>query len=147
MLILFEGQVLCNSTKSGIGWYTYNLTKSILEIDSINQYTLTIFDFLNRNHNQLIEIDDFLRFPNLSLKKCSYIPYRFFIKNQGIFKVIPINYFFKKPDLFHFFNFITPPKISGKVITTVYDMVCKVIPESMEKHNLVESSNKSRAFL
>ncbi len=41
-------------------------------------------------------------------------------------------------DIFHFTNFVVPPYVKGKVITTIYDMVYRLYPETMEKANRVK---------
>ena len=45
--------------------------------------------------------------------------------------------FFIESDITHFFNYIVPPKVKGKVITTIYDMSYKLYPETLDQKNLI----------
>lgn len=57
-----------------------------------------------------------------------------YIRNIDLFKILPYNWFFNsKADIYHFFNFIIPPNIKGKIVNTVYDMVFIRYPETMSK--------------
>lgn len=40
-------------------------------------------------------------------------------------------YFGDKADVTHFFNYIVPPKVAGKTVVTVHDMVYKTFPETV----------------
>jgi glycosyltransferase involved in cell wall biosynthesis len=60
--------------------------------------------------------------------KCSGYLYRM-LSN---FLPIPYRFFFgKDADVTHFFNYIVPPKVEGKKIVTVHDMVYKTFPETV----------------
>lgn len=120
----------CLKNRSGIGIYTYELTKRLKEFEEI-KFQGNIFNFFNRNN---IEED----IPELSLNKniCSLFPYSIY---RRVWRWIPIKYnslFKNDSDVYHFFNFIVPPRVKGKVITTVYDMTYKLYPETMDKRNL-----------
>lgn len=127
MQISLELQPILKS-KSGIGWYTFNIIKQL----NNREYNLIGegFNFLSRN-----DVENELRDINIETVFCKLIPYGIY---KRIWNYIPIKYntlFKSKSDIYHFFNFIVPPKIDGKVIVTVYDMVYKKIPETMTKAN------------
>lgn len=137
MQISYESQGLCENSKTGIGWYSYNLTKSIFTVYSSNKYEFLIFDFLNRNNSRLRIEDLFCKNVHIPIKVCSSIPYSIYSKYLELFALIPYNSIINsKADIYHFFNYIIPRNIKGKVVNTVYDMVYKLHPETMEKGNL-----------
>ncbi|EKQ50523.1 MULTISPECIES: glycosyltransferase family 1 protein [unclassified Clostridium] len=120
----------CLKNRSGIGIYTYEISKNLQKFKDI---TLCgdIFNFINRNNIDIdleeldFEINIFALFPyGVYRRVWHYIP----IKHNWLFN--------DKADIYHFFNFIVPPSIDGKVITTVYDMTYELYPETMDKRNL-----------
>lgn len=120
----------CCGKRSGIGTYTYELAKRLKSDDEI-QFCGNLFNFCGRNDNsqalQGIDMDITVR------KLMPYGVYR------RIWDLLPITYenlFPKKVALNLFFNFIVPPKIRGKIITTVYDMTYVRFPETMDARNL-----------
>lgn len=119
----------CLKNKSGIGIYTYELAKRMQEYSDI-ELEGNIFNFLSRN---AIEND----ICDLNFKKniCTLFPYSVYRK---IWSRIPIkyNYLFRRnADIYQFFNFVIPPKISGKVITTIHDLTYILYPETMDESN------------
>lgn len=115
-------------TKSGVGWYTYNIIKYLCRENIDLQGN--VFNFLGRNN-----IDDILKEFNFNIEACRFLPYSVYTR---MWNYLPIKYnslFKNKADIYHFFNFIVPPKVDGKVIVTVYDMVYKVFPETMYNSN------------
>lgn len=120
----------CCGKRSGIGTYTYELAKRLKSDDEI-QFCGNLFNFCGRNDNgealQGIDMDITVR------KLMPYGVYR------RIWDLLPITYenlFPKKVALNLFFNFIVPPKIRRKIITTVYDMTYVRFPETMDARNL-----------
>lgn len=136
MKIAFEGQALISNSKTGVGWYSYNLIKNILSIDLVNSYEINVFDFLNTK-NSTAQISSLMREnKHLELKKCLFFHYGVLARYQGIYNIIPYNYFLNSyADIYHFFGFIIPKKIKGKVINTVHDMTYIRYPETMSKTN------------
>lgn len=120
----------CLKNKSGIGIYTYELTKRLQQYKDI-EFNAHIFNFINRN-----DISKDLEGIDIEKMLCSLFPYGVY---RRIWHYIPIKYkwlFNDNADIYHFFNFIVPPRVNGKVITTVYDMTYKLYPETMDKNNL-----------
>lgn len=134
MLISFEGQPFFDNFKTGIGWYTYNIIKKIIQTNPQNSFEVNIFDLLNKRKS-LEHIPKLFDNPeNLSIRKCSIMHHGVYIRNLNTLGLIPYNLFFNsKADIYHFFNFIIPPKIKGRVVNTVYDMVFIRYPETMNK--------------
>lgn len=125
----------CLKNKSGIGIYTYELAKRLQQYKDI-QFNGHIFNFINRN-----DISKDLDGIDIKKNICSLFPYGVY---RRIWHYIPIKYnwlFRDNADIYHFFNFIVPPRIKGKVITTVYDMTYKLYPETMDKNNLKRLNN------
>lgn len=116
-------------TKSGIGWYTYNIIKELKSRDlKINGQA---FNFLGRN-----DIQDSLKDLDINVEICKVMPYGVYRRVWGYIPV-PYHMLFKtKNDINHFFNFIIPPGVKGKTIVTIHDMVHKRFPQTMTKANL-----------
>lgn len=138
MRISFEGQAFINSTRTGVGLYTYNLVKNIITIDLANQYQINIFDFLNRNKSKDKVTELFRGDGNdrVHVRECILIPYGVYARFQELFRFVFYETLLNsKVDIVHFFNFILPRKIKSKTINTVHDMNYIRYPETMSKTN------------
>jgi len=114
--------------RTGVGWYTFELVKRLKNRN--NKYFAHMFNFLNRN-----VLDKDIAEMSLEIHTCKLIPYSIYTRIWGI---LPIKYnvlFGEKVDIYHFFNYIVPTRIDGKVIVTVYDMVYKNFKATMTKKN------------
>ena len=94
------------------------------------EFVGNLFNFLGRNNNSASL--DGIKMPIRERKILPYGVYR------RIWGVVPIRYesIFPGADLSVFFNYIVPPGISGKVITTIHDMTFLRFPETMNVKNL-----------
>lgn len=113
--------------KTGIGWYTQKLVEHIC-VDKQFEYEGYIFNFINRN-----KIEHINKQENITYKTNVLLPYSIY---RRIWNYVPISYnnmFMSKADVYHFFNYIVPPRLNGRVIVTVYDMVYKKHPDTMEE--------------
>ena len=125
--------------KSGVGWYTYNLIrtmsalcekKSFLDI----QLQGLVMDIAGRRmgNSDIVELGK-----NLPIKASPFISYGLL---EHLWNINLVNYqsFFRgqEGDIYHFFNFTLPPKIRGKKVITIYDMVYYKYPETMKSSNL-----------
>lgn len=119
----------CWGQLTGIGYQTYELARRLVPSESL-QFQGNIFNFIGRHDNRALY--DAIPFPVMENKLMPYGVYR------RLWQVIPVGYetFFGEADVFHFFNFIVPPRIRGKVITTVHDMTHIRFPETVDKRNL-----------
>lgn len=136
MRILFEGQPLCSNFKTGIGIYAYNIIKRVIDIYKEGLFEISVFDFfsIKGNRSKILQIFDGTQ--NLSIKAFNFLPYTVYSGYQDLFRIFPYNYLFNtKADVSHFFNFFIPNNIKSKTIVTVYDMVYKFYPETMNKKN------------
>lgn len=125
----------CVKQRSGIGVYTYEISKRLKNSNDITYYG-NILDFadLHRSKEELAELSYKI---NLN-KSISYSIYR------RIWDFLPFSYntFFKdKSDIYHFFNYIVPPNINGIVITTIHDLAYIDYPETLDPKNLKRISN------
>ncbi|TDX59260.1 glycosyltransferase family 4 protein [Orenia marismortui] len=114
--------------KTGVGWYTQNIIENLA--DNELEFEGYAFNFLGRNN-----IHKSISTLNFDVKINKILPYSLY---RRIWSYLPIPYNHlvnSQADIFHFFNYILPPKIRGKVIVTVYDMVYKLFPETMTKKN------------
>lgn len=128
MKVALELQPCCKEP-SGVGMYTYELAKRLKSDDEVS-FCGNLFNFLNRNdHSELLRE---LSFP---INKSRLFPYGVY---RRTWNYLPFGYnkIFPKTDVTHFFNYIVPPKISGKVVTTIHDMAYIRFPETLNSANL-----------
>lgn len=113
---------------SGVANYTYNLVKTLLEIDKKNEYRLFYSSFHKKNIHYLDE------FKNLGAKIYHYrFPFKFLQFCWEKLNIIPVELFIGKVDWFLSSDFLRPPLLSGtKGITTVHDLVWKMYPQFHE---------------
>lgn len=134
MNIHLEIQPLLESNKTGVGYYTFEIVKKLLK-NKENSYEILNFDFLLRNDNQNI-LSQILNIENqCKIRTCSLMHYGVY---RRIWNYIPVSYNYimgTNKGIYHFFNFIVPPKVRGPIVNTVYDMVYAVCPETMSKSN------------
>lgn len=118
----------CCGKRSGIGTYTYELARRLENDDKFDFYG-QIFNFMGLN--DLSGALDGIEFPVFINKSMPYGVYR------RIWGKIPLNYnqMFTATDISHFFNYIVPPRIKGKVITTIHDMSFLRFPETLDEKN------------
>ena len=119
----------CCGQRSGIGIYTYELAKR-LHTDMNLRFCGTVFNFCGRNDNSasLQNID-------MPVHTSHIFPYGVY---RRIWNCLPLPYEFFFPtgaDLTVFFNYIVPPRVHGKVVTTIYDMTYLRFPETMNTRN------------
>ena len=120
----------CLKNRSGVGVYTYELSKRLQAYEQI-ELQGDVFNFLERN-----DLKQDLMGLNFNKETCKLFPYGIY---RRIWHYLPINYnqlFKREAQLTHFFNFIVPPRIEGKVMNTIYDLTFEFYPETMDKRNL-----------
>ncbi len=120
----------CCGKRSGIGTFTWELARRMGDGGGL-RFQGNLFNFLGRNDNRAA-----LDQVTIPMNVCSLFPYGVY---RRIWSCGPFSYdalFPKKADLSVFFNYIVPPRISGKVITTIYDMTYRRFPETMDGRNL-----------
>lgn len=120
----------CTNNRSGIGVYSYNITKNLEKIKGIELYG-EIFSFLGKD-----KLDENYKELGIKLKVCKLFPYGVY---RRIWSILPLGYntlLNSHSDIYHFFDYIVPPKIKGKVITTIHDMTYILYPEMVEKKTM-----------
>lgn len=120
----------CLRSRSGVGIYTYELCRNLQRKSEI-ELTGHIFNFLMRN-----DLQEELKGFSFSQRYCTIFPYGIY---RRIWRWLPIPYrwlFGKDADITHFFNFIVPKGVTGKVVNTIYDVVWLRYPETMDERNL-----------
>lgn len=129
MKVALELQPCCGN-RSGIGVYAYELAKRLKSGDGL-EFVGNLFNFLGRNNNSVS-----LQGITMPVRECRLFPYGVY---RRIWNLVPIQYqnmFPDRSDLSIFFNYIVPPQIGGKVITTIHDMTYIRYPETVDKRNL-----------
>lgn len=119
----------CIGLRSGVGTYTYELAKRLNNSDIT--FIGNLFNFTYPPHKGCTVKDI-----NFTIQYNPFIPYGVY---RRIWNCIPFGYndFFRnKADITHFFNYIVPPRVSGKVITTIYDLAFQFFPETLDPKNL-----------
>ena len=127
--VALELQPVCGK-RSGIGNYVYELARHVSSDDEV-QFVGNLFNFVGRNDNTAS-----LTGIKIPIRECENFPYGVY---RRIWHLWPIKYdklFPKGADLSVFFNYIVPPRISGKVLTTIHDLTWLRYPETMDKKNL-----------
>lgn len=120
----------CFNNRSGIGIYTYNIAKNLTKFKDLELYS-ELFSFLGKNkfdanYNEL----------RVKAHICKLFNYGIY---RRVWNVIPATYnqlLNTHSDIYHFFDYIVPPRIEGKVITTIHDMTYLLYPEMVEKKTM-----------
>ena len=127
--VVLELQPCCGS-RSGIGVYTYELASRLRDGNGM-AFHGNLFNFLGRNDNRAA-----LSGIEMPITQRHLFPYGVY-RRIWDWLPIPYGFFFPGPaDLTVFFNYVVPPKIEGRVITTVCDMTYLRCPETMNRRNL-----------
>ncbi|MFZ5516350.1 MAG: glycosyltransferase family 4 protein [Candidatus Zhuqueibacterota bacterium] len=111
MKICFDARVIINE-KTGIGNYSLNLLRSLLELDQQNLYTVLVNSRLDDDHEIYT-----LNYPNLVREKVNIPPVS--IHQQYL---IPFLLRKIKPDIYHYPNWDVPIFHRYKTIVTIHDL-------------------------
>lgn len=120
----------CCGKRSGIGVYTYELARRLKNRDGL-EFCGNLFNFAGRDDNSKS-----LKDIAMPVRESRVFPYGIY---RRIWNAIPISYadlFPGETDLTLFFNYIVPPRVSGRVITTIHDLTYLRYPETMVRKNL-----------
>lgn len=144
MKITVDIKPLIDTKKSGIGYYTENILREMIQLNRDNEYILNFFAFRNYHSKTDLINGYFDGIDNIKINPCRWFPPRIYQMIWPFFG-IPYRLFFnnknsKNSDVTIFFNFYVPPGVAGKTITVVYDTVYKDYPETM--HNLTKTMLK-----
>lgn len=128
MRVALELQPCCGN-RSGIGNYVYELAKRVTDRDGL-EFCGNIFNFVGRNDNSKS-----LEGIAIPIRESRMFPYGVYRRIWNWFPVPYQSLFPGKTDLSIFFNYIVPPHIGGKVITTIHDLTWLRFPETMDRRN------------
>jgi len=129
----------CSSKMSGVGHYTFQLAKRIYQMEDA-EVRGNYFNVCMRNPKlSEIGLDGAVDYNAL-------LPYGVY---RRVWDIVPIPYrmMFPQAEISHFFNYIVPPGVSGKVLDTVYDLTYLRYPETMNAANLKRLNNGMRRSL
>lgn len=127
MNIAFDALPLISDRMTGIGWCEAGQTTAMARLHPENNYTYNFFSRKD-DHIKLERLAPFTQNIKPNLVHFSGYVYR----AMSTFIPVPYSMFFgKSADITHFFNYIAPPKVHGRTVITVHDMVYKAFPETV----------------
>lgn len=125
----------CLKTKSGIGIYTHEISKALQDINGLS-IKGDIFNFINK-----IDISKHIEGLYFNIDTCRVLSYGIY---RRIWNYVPVKYnhlFKDNADIYHFFDYIVPPRIDGRIITTVHDLTYKLYPNIMKQRTINRIKN------
>lgn len=130
MRIAFDATPLVGDLISGIGWCEAYLVDALTELYPAHQYRYEYFTL--RSPEEKIRRMEKFRKENIPLRSAVMSPLLYRMASN--FVPVPYSAFFGDwADITHFFNYIVPPKVHGKTVVTVHDMVLHAYPETMRR--------------
>jgi len=122
------------SSVAGIGRYSQNLIKNLLEIDHDDEFVLFMTPEDKREFDQL-KIENSLKIGNCKLKIVVVdIPHYSIAEQVKLPQIIAR----ENCDLVHFLNFNHPIRYQGKFIVTIHDLTLFFYPETARETNLLK---------
>lgn len=115
------------TVKTGIGYYTQNLVKELLEIDEENQYVL----FLN-SYSKKLQWHSFFGKPHIKLSRYK-IPGPLLLRSWRYLNFPPIELFTGKVDIMHSPSGYILPQMRGKKVVTIHDVYFARHPDKTDK--------------
>ncbi|WP_294855012.1 glycosyltransferase family 1 protein [uncultured Oscillibacter sp.] len=128
MKVALELQPCCGQ-RSGIGTYTYELARRLQDGNGL-EFSGNLFNFRGANDHAAALRE--LSMPIRENRQLSYGVYR------RIWHAAPLPYqalFPDTADLHVFFDYIVPPRIGGKTVTTIHDLTYLRYPQTMQSRN------------
>ncbi len=129
MKIGLDISVLSDPNRTGIGVYTYELIKALLEIDHEDQFIL--FGIATLSSYDYLKSLDLTKYPNVETKIYKW-PAKLFRTSFLAWQKMEwpkIETLVGPVDIFHSFNWYLPPQSKGKSVATVFDMTSILHPE------------------
>ena len=127
MKIAFDALPLLGK-KTGIGFCEAGQVRAMTRLHPEHQYTLNYFAVKNLEEKKQ-DLKPYLD-KHVSIKHAFCSPYGYRLVSE--FVPVPYSLFFgKENQITHFFNYIVPPRVAGKTVVTVHDMVYKAFPETV----------------
>jgi glycosyltransferase involved in cell wall biosynthesis len=128
MKIAFDALPLISEKMTGIGYCQAGQIQALMALHPEEQYVMQFFATGDggEKRKRLKMYED----SRAEIRQGMFSGYLYRLVSN--FLPLPYNKFFgSDADLTHFFNYIVPPKVSGKTIVTVHDMVYKTFPETV----------------
>ena len=129
MRIGLDISVLKDEQRTGIGVYTYELIKALLEVNAEDDFIL--FGIASFETHRYLNNLDLKNHPNVRMCIKS-IPARLLRRTFILWQTLQypsIEAFTGDLDIFHSFHWVVPPQRSGKRVATVFDMSSVLRPE------------------
>jgi len=123
---------------TGVSNYTLNLVNNLLKIDKENTYKLFYSSFRQPLPQSVLA---FKKYPHVKIYQFKLPPTLLDIFwNQ--WHILPIEFFIGKVDIFHTWDWLEPPILFGKKVTTVHDLVPFLYPKW--QHSRTIATHKKR---
>lgn len=129
MRVALELQPCCGQ-RSGIGNYTYELARRLKNRDGM-EFCGNVFNFLEYNDNSQA-----LAGITMPIRECRLLPYGAYRRLWNLLPAQSERLFRQEADLRVFFDYVVPPKIPGKTVTTIHDMSYLRFPDTLSPRNL-----------
>lgn len=128
MKLVFHGQMLNHTNKTGIAWAAHNLILELAKYPE-NECVIQTFSFLSKK-----KITDHLKIyedAGCRIESCRWFSYAGY-KILWLLFPIPYRIFFRtKPDVTQFFDFTVPPGVQGPCVTFIHDMAYRACPQTV----------------
>ncbi len=141
MKIVFHGQLLNHTNKTGIAWAAHHFILELAKYPE-NECIIQIFSLFHKKENlkNLKVYED----AGCWIDECRWFPYALY---KILWLILPIPYqmfFHSKPDITQFFDFTAPPGIKGAAVTFIHDMAYRAYPKtvSFKTRNWLRASMK-----
>ena len=128
MKIAFDALPLVSERITGIGWCEAGQTTAMARLYPENEY---LYNFFSQK-GDIQKSERIKQFLDTGIKTNTADFSGYLYRLVSNFLPVPYYKFFGSDcDITHFFNYIVPPKVKGKSVVTVHDMVYKAFPETV----------------
>lgn len=128
MKLVFHGQMLNRTNKTGIAWAAHNLILELAKYPE-NECVIRIFSFFSEKKNT--ENLKVYEAAGCRIETCRWFSYALY-KILWLALPVPYQMFFRtKPDVTQFFDFTAPPGVQGACVTFIHDMAYRACPQTV----------------
>ncbi len=132
MKIAFDAYPIASPRLSGVGVHALEIASRLCGREELD-CTLLLYDFLKRRGSGEVLGE---RIPETKIVQNNLLPYGIYVELWNKLPRLGLGQVFgTTADIYHFFNFVVPPRVPGKIVNTVHDLVYLNFPETMEKRN------------
>lgn len=130
MKIAFDAYPIASPHPSGVGVHAWQIAKRICQKGDCE---LLLYDFCKRRHSGELLAE---RIPHTPIREVNWLPYGVFVELWSCLPALGLEQLFhSRAQVYHFFNFVLPPRVPGAVVNTVHDLVYLRYPQTMQKAN------------